>query len=373
MGELKTLSAKDLQQSNFNQTQLKELYQNIADGMDKLGYRKNRELLYKVKDLFLKNGMLFEVAHITKDIGISYYKEGNIAKAIRYVEDAVEILENNAFEQDVQETLVNYMISVGVGYYEIVNYSASLEIFQKCRNFISDKISDNILFRYYHEYSIVTIYVKNYVRAIGLVEKALQHTSNDTSKKADCYNQLGRCYWKMKKYKDSYIFYKRALDLFEVRNDTNGLAMIYNNLSILYDTMKDTEKAAESIQKCLVLFDKTNPEKYIIYFDTYIRVALRRNKFSEAVDKLLELIEVSNEVSISKRYILEPIELIVDKISKHRNEEYGIKLKKVIIDLINEIEDIEDKNKNFEERLYSNLGMLRYLFYSQSRRKKVRG
>lgn len=373
MGDLRIISVEDLQNGDsINQAQLKELYQDITSGLDELGYRKDKELLNRAKELFSENGMMFEVAHMIKEIGVSYYREGNIAKAIRYVEDAVEILQNGSFEQDIQETLVSYITNIGIGYYQLLNYSSSFEAFQKCRHLIDNKISYNALFRYYHQYGIASMHVNKYERAIQLLERALQYSANDIIKKASIYNEMGLCFWKMKKYKDSYNYYKKALDVYKVKNDNDGLAMIYNNLSILYDTMKDTQKATESIEKCFELFDKTSPEKHLIYLDTYVRVALRKNNFSEAVDRLLDFIELSKKLAIEKRYLIEPIELIVDKLSKYQNEEYGIKLKKVIIDLINEVEDIEDKNKHYEERLYSSLGMLKYLFYSQARKKKVR-
>lgn len=367
MGDLRKFSVEDLQQEeNFHQAQLQDLYQAIIDGLDKLDYHKDKELLIRAKELFSQSGMMFEAARITKEIGISYYKEGNIAKAITYFENAVYILQNNTHKRDIQETLISYMTGIGVGYYELLYYDASLEVFQRCRQKINDKIASNILYRYYHEYGIVSIYIKNYEDAIELLEKALKYAENNIEK-GYVYNDLGRCYWKMMSYKASADIYNKAIDLFKAEDNNTGLAMVYNNLSMLYYTTKDSEKATKYIDKCFELFDKSNPKKYIIYFDTYLRVILRKNDFGEAVDRLLEFIEISNKYSFEKRYILDAIELVVDRLSKFRNEEYGIKLKKIIIDLINENEEGFDRNSHYEERLFGFIGMLRYLFNSELR------
>lgn len=368
MGDLKEISVESLlQETNLDKTKLNDLYVVIIDGLDKHGYSKNRDLLEKAKELFSQNRMMFETAHMTREIGISYYKDGNIAKAIRYVEDAVDILQNNTHERDIQETLVIYMTSIGVGYYEVLSYNASIEVFQRCKQFINDKISDNTLYRYYREFTIACIYSEKFEDALELSVNALKYTEGSNIRKAYCYNDLGRCYWKMEKYEDSVEFYMRAIKLFESEHDNNGLAMIYNNLSMLYHTKKDSQKAAEYINKCFELFDKTNPQKCIIYFDTYIRVALKKQDFGEAVDSLLDFIELAHNYSFDKRYILAPIGLIVDKLSKYRNEEYGIKLRRIIIDLINDIEDAKDKKGHYEKCLLSYLGMLKYLFYSKTK------
>ena len=371
MEKSKRIFLKDLEEKdNFNDHELNNLYEDIVDGLDKYDYYHDRELLFKVKDIFIENKMFFETSHITKEICISYYKEGNISKAIRYLENAAYILQNISGEYDIniQETLVNYMISIGVGYYEILSYESSINTFKKCSKLIDDKISDNVLWRYYHEYTISSIYTKDYDNAKKLADKALEY-AHDNVKKGFTYNDLGRYYWKVKKPLDSRRAYDKGLELFKTENHVYGLAMTYNNLAMLYYTTKKIEQAAEWIKKCFEIFDRNNPKECIIYFDTYIRIILKKRDFGEAVDKLLEFIRLSDNYSFEKRFILDAVELVVDRISKFKDEEYGIKLKNILIHLIKQTDNDDINDNYYSEKLYGYLGRLKYLFYKKSKRR----
>ncbi len=371
MEKSKRIFLEDLEEKDsFNHDELKNLYDDIVDNLDNHDYYNDRELLFKVKDIFIENKMMFETAHINKEIGISYYKEGNIPKAIRYVENAVYILQNISDDCDIRikETLVNYLISIGVGYYEILSYESSINTFKNCRKLIDDKISDNVLWRYYHEYTISSIYTKDYHNAKKLAYKALEY-SHDNVKKGFTYNDLGRYYWKVKRPLDSRHAYDKGLELFKAENHIYGLAMTYNNLAMLYYSNKKIEQATEWIEKCFEIFDKSNPKECIIYFDTYIRIILRKHDFGEAVDKLLEFIRLSDNYSFEKRFILDAIELVVDRISKFKDEEYGVKLKNILVHLIKQTDDDDIEDNYYTEKLYGYLGRLRYLFYKKTKRR----
>ncbi len=369
MYESKKISLEDLEREEiFSYDELKSLYEHTLDGLDKLNYYSDREFLFKLKDVLTQNNMMFEAARITKEIGGLYYKEGNINKAIRYGEEAVDILENNNHNCDIQETLISYITSIGLAYYQILSYESSIHTFKKYKKIINDNISSNVLWRYYHEYTIVCIYVKDYDKAKKLANKALKY-ADDNIKKGFTYNDFGRYYWKIKRPLDSRRAYDKAIELFKTENDNNGLAMIYNNLAMLYYTTKKIEQATEWIKKCFEIFDRSNPKKCIIYFDTYIRIILRKHDFEGAVDKLLELIKLSDTYSFEKRYILDAFDLVVDRVSKFKNEEYGIKLKNILIHLIKQIDEDSMENNYYTEKLYEYLGRLKYLFYPKSKRR----
>ncbi len=371
MEKSRKIFLEDLEEKDsFNNDELKSLHENIANGLDKHGYYNDRELLFKVKDIFIEHKMMFETAHITKEIGISYYKEGNMPKTIRYIENAAYILQNISDDSDIRikEALVNYLISIGVAYFEILSYQSSINTFKKCSKLIDNKLPRNVLWRYYHEYTIACIYAKDYDNAKKLADKALEY-ADDNIKKGRIYNELGRYYWKVKRSIDSRRAYDKALKLFKAENDNDRLALIYNNIAMLYYTTKKNEQASEWIEKCFEIFDRGNAKQCVMFFDTYIRIILRKHDFGEAVDKLLEFIKLSDNYSFNKRYILDALDLVVDRISKFKNEEYGIKLKNILIHLIkqNDDEDIEDNY--YSEKLYSYLGRLRYLFYKKRKRR----
>ena len=369
MSESKRIFIEDLERGdNFNHDELKSLYQNVVEGLDKLDYYKDRELLFKVKDIFKEHKMMFETARMTREIAASYYKEGRIGKAIKYAEESVDILQNNTHDCDVSEALVSYITSIAVCYSEIFSYQSSLHNFKKCKEIINDNISDDVLSRYYHEYGIVCIYFRTYDKAKKLLNKALEYT-DDSIKRGFIYNDIGRYYWKIKRPLDSRRAYDKAIELFKSVNDNDGLSLIYNNLAMLYYSTKKVEQAAEWIEKCFEIFDKSNPKYCIMYFDTYIRIILRKHDFGGAVDKLLEFIGVSDDYSFNKRYILEPIDLVVDRVSKFKNEEYGIKLKNILLHLIRQSQEDSVKNDYYTDKLYEYLGRLKYLFYPKTKRR----
>ncbi len=371
MEKSRRIFLEDLEEKDsFNNDELKSLYENIVKNLDKHDYYDDRELLFKVKDILIEHKMMFEGAHVTKEIGISYYKEGNIPKAIRYVENATYILENINDNSDmrIKEALVNYLISIGVGYYEVLSYQSSVANFKKCSKLIDSKISSNVLWRYYHEYTIASIYAKDYDNAKKLIDKSLEY-AHDNVKKGFTYNDLGRYYWKVKKPLDSRRAYDKALEAFKAENHNNGLALIYNNIAMLYYTTKKNEQASEWIEKCFEIFDRSDPKQCVMFFDTYIRIILRKHDFGEAVDKLLEFIKLSDNYSFDKRYILDSLDLVVDRISSFKNEEYGIKLKNILIHLIKQTDENDIEDNYYSEKLYSYLGRLRYLFYKKPKRR----
>ena len=371
MKKSKRIFLEDLEKKDsFNHDELKSLYENIVEGLDKHDYYNDRELLFEVKDIFIKHKMMFETARITKEIGISYYREGNIPKAIRYIENAVYTLQNINDDCDmlIKEALVNYLINIGVAYFEVLSYESSINTFKKCSKLIDNKISRNVLWRYYHEYAIAAIYAKDYDNAKKLLDKGLEY-ADDNVKKGFTYNDLGRYYLKVNRPLDSRRNYDKALEVFKHENHNSGLAMIYNNLAMLYYTTKKVEQAAECIEKCFEIFDRSNPKKCVIYFDTYIRIILRKHDFGEAIGKLMEFIRLSDNYSFDKRYILDALDLVADRISSFKNEEYGIKLKNILLHLVKQSDENDVEDNYYNEKLYSYLGRLRYLFYKKPKRR----
>ncbi len=363
MGDIIKITTDDLSDIKSHK-QLKQLCQFIIDGVAEHNYHKDREFLLRAKELFIKHKLMFEAAHMTREIGISYYKECNAKRALNEIKAAVDTLKKNIFRHDRNDVLVNYMIDVAVIYYELLNYGESLLVFEKCSQKISDEIPKRFLYRYYYEYGILCIKIGRYQDAIDLFNKALEFSENDNTKKGHAYNNLCRCYRLMKQYKKSIKIFNKAMKYYG--DDNNNLASAYNNASILYYNMNQMDKAFEYINKCFELFDKNNYKKYLIYYDTYVRIGAGDKEMDKVISRLLELLKLSYKHQFNKIHVLDPIKLIIDKLRKTNNQECIIELKKIITSLIN---DIADDSDSFSIQLCACLGGLSYLLYKHKKEK----
>ena len=363
--EIQRLTIKHLKEAKPDK--LEKLCEIIIDGLKIYKYHNDREFLVKARDLFAQHNMMLEAAKLTREIGVSYYKKGQIKECVNNIEIAVDMLKKIPSGDNRDKLLFKYMLNIGIGNYERLNYSKSFVAFEECRQMLSDKLPVEYLFNYYHEYAILSIYIEQHSKGLDLLNKALDYTGDSKINEGKIYNNLGRCYWKMKQYNKSINMYNKAIKLYKGNN--NKLAIIYNNMSLVYNDLNNHNKAMQLINKCLEIFDKSNPKKHLIYYDTYVRIAIKSEQLDELINKLLNVIEISKDVSFNKKYIIDPIQIITKKLNETKNKEQGMKLRNIIISLIEELGEVEYRDY-YENQLYACLGELSYLL---GKKNKIRG
>lgn len=356
MQDTKEVTIEDLM--NAKPDELEELFQTIMDGLKIYEYHDDRKVLNKAKDLFTEHNMMFEAAKMTREIGISYYRKGERKKGLRLIENAVDILKNIKKNDKRDEVLFSYITDIAIGNYQSLNYAKSSVNFEECSKMVNDKLPTRELFRYHLDYAILCIYIEQFDKALELLNNALQYTEDNNIKKGKIHNEFGRCYWRMKEFIKSLEMYSKAKEFYG--DNKNKLATLYNNMSLVYNALGEHDKAMELINKCLEIFDKNNPRKHLIYYDTYVRIAIDSEELDELINRLLNVIKIANSFSYNKIHVIDPILIIVKKLKESRDVELGMKLRSIIIGLIEEVGEVEYRDY-YENQLYACLGELSYL------------
>ncbi|MEA3443546.1 MAG: CHAT domain-containing protein [Bacteroidota bacterium] len=272
--ELALNSAKDnLVNLSYNIEKQKLYYQYILSWLQ---YKRNefnisisiteQTLFYELSDIAFRDSILFFTHNIA---GSSYYKLGNIDKAIYKYEESISFyLKNRHHPYEYSKVLVNLANLLGMKgkYNEAIDYlSKSIQVRQDSVNHYPQGIE-----RSFYTLGVLYKNANEYDRALEvyLIAEKIEQQRPSRSLRARIYSGISFIYRskgdyeKARSYIDNAIFeYSRIKKL-----PPYTIPKAYNNLGLIQKSMLDYDAALESFNKSIEYFShKRNMKLAVLY------------------------------------------------------------------------------------------------------------
>jgi tetratricopeptide (TPR) repeat protein len=308
-----------------------------------------------------------ELYNVANDRGGIYRLKGELDISMRYYKEA-EKLAIKLNDTTLKATIAG---NIGNVYANRKDYKKALQYFTNSFT-IYKKIKDkNGESRMLSSIGNVYLYIQNYDLALAYYQKALITIKNvDVPPRsiAVIYLNIGWTNYELKNYKESKIYYDKALKILEVTNDKFFLVSGYSTLARVYLELKEFQKATDYAEKSLTLSKELKVSEFITLSQIiFAQIEVKKGN-SEAAKKKGEAILVSLDKSASlelkedlydvlyKCYQAESNpEKSLEMFQKYTIYKDSIQLEKNKITLVrevikNEFDDLLQKNKLESER-----------------------
>ncbi len=223
------------------------------------------------------------VADIENELSVLYYETNEIEKAKKYITDAYRVMQEENY-YDVYIAL-NY----GVIMFFRTDFNKALAFFLDQRKNLSE--TDYRALSYWNNF-IGHTYKENgdYEKALIFFKKALNYSQkrNDTIAMSLNYTTIAYCFLKMNMIDSAFFNIQKAVFFSEKINNAFAKKDAYEILSNIYYKKNDIKKYKETIEK----LDKAKKELY----GTEIKIAIAKTEYK---NKII-LLEKENQIKSSK-------------------------------------------------------------------------
>ena len=192
------------------------------------------------------------------DLQIENFKNNkyhNIDTGLKYIEKAIQICEENNFQDKLQECRYYY----ATGLFDKGRWKDSLAVNMDIKNIIEER-------------------GEKYVT------------------KTQIYLTMGIHYYTNGNYEISLEYYLEALKEAEEKNELDNIVKIKTNISEIYKKLEDYETAKEYLDEILVYEDNINPQNLGIIYSNYGEILAEIEKFTLGLSYLEKSDEISKKI-----------------------------------------------------------------------------
>ncbi len=244
---------------------------------------KNTSLAAESQDKYLENLALTE-------LGIAYYKTGNLTRSNEVLESAVAGFEKLAAEKIGETKVLPYTyLAQAETLFRLNRAEQAIKILENVRANYKNSVNENLLAAikladvYFdlgdarraedimvslvipensNDYGIKGLFNKisgklvmktDVAKALDFFNKANSFFVGNDHEKAETLMFIGNTYYYAKNYATAKTYYNQAKTSFEVQNDQLNLAQIFNNLGVISYYQKDYQPAILSCENALAI------------------------------------------------------------------------------------------------------------------------
>jgi|GEM_PF-460149 len=202
-------------------------------------------------------------AKANRVIGVAYWAQGNLNKALQYLHSAHKLYKNKTDRTG----LANVRLNIGMVYADLKDYSKALQNYEQAINAFT---------------------------ALGL-----------KSRIATTFTKIGTLLIEQHKDREALKYLTDALNMHMDNNFTYGIAEAHNKLGILYLYKNETEQASYHIQKSMILGGEINDIDGLAHNSILYGKTLRLSKhYDEAILHVNKGLELAKENGLKKYELL---------------------------------------------------------------------
>ncbi len=280
----------------------------------------------------------FEIAEISKNIGIIYSVRGNYDKAKELYDTALIIYKELNYKKGISGCYNNLgIVEWNLGAYEKATdyYLKSLKIYEEMNDLKG-------IARAYNNIGNLQQDQKNYKLALEYMEKSLEMREKlkDESGIADCENNIGIIYSKLLKYEDAKAYHLKSLKIREKTDNKVGILESKINLGMIFLDTKQNEKALEFFLNAQKLATELSDKSRFSLISYYIAKSyIAQSRTHEALQKANESLQFAGQTGslLDQNNALQILTEIYEMKQDYRKSfEYAIAHKKMNDSIFNE-------------------------------------
>jgi tetratricopeptide (TPR) repeat protein len=203
-----------------------------------------------------------ELYNVANDRGGIYRLKGELDKSMHYYKEAEKLaikLNNPSLKADISGNIGNVYTNKKDYKQALQCFYNSLKIYRKIKE---KKGESNML----SSIGSIYLYIQNYDLALEYYQKALSTIRNidvPQRRKAVIYINIGWANYELKKYKESKIYYEKALKIIEVTSDKFFLVSCYATLAKIHLALNEIEKASNYAKKMNTISNELKVSSFI--------------------------------------------------------------------------------------------------------------
>lgn len=296
----------------------------------------------------------------------SLYKDENYSKALQYINQVDKL----ATQLDFKTALAEIQYYKGQifthknDYYNAVNsLNRSKEYYGLTNNSLGIAKANNSI-------GLLEISRGNYKEGLDYSLSAIKLFEQKNLKKdlSKAYSKLADAYYNTSKLEKALEFHKKALNVRNELQDTDGIKMSNKKLADLYSELKEHRKAIEHYNATLKLLDVSETQLKADILPKIAEEYLEFNDYDKASELLIEGLklnrETNNEIGILKSY--NTLGLLNFRKGKFKSAKLQLDRASKILSSINDNEELL-KNYHYRKQVDSALGNFKNAFYWQNK------
>ncbi len=239
--------------------------------------------------------MYKEVITFKLNIGNNYYYLGDMATAVNYFTEALELAEEHNYPGNIASIHTNLAaIHYARGNYlkSLDHYQTALTYFQKHKNPRNEGLAYLGIGNIYSSMGNFSKAIENYNIALDLMDELEDHT-----RIANIHQSLGTLYYEHQDLENAEKHYQKALHHAEINNDmrTKGQALL--NMGILYARHGKHLKALENYEKALTIsLEADHKHTQASVLRNKALTLMRMRNFTQATQLAKEGFQLAKEV-----------------------------------------------------------------------------
>jgi tetratricopeptide (TPR) repeat protein/serine phosphatase RsbU (regulator of sigma subunit) len=246
-------------------------------------------------DFAKEKGQKKYIAYAVNTQGVSFYLQGDYAKAIEYYSQSLKIREEIGDKKGIATSLNN----IGIIYYAkgesakaIEYYSQSLKIKEEIGDKKGIAMSLNNIGMIYNDQG-------DYAKAIDYYTQSLKIKEEIGDKKgmAASLNNIGTIYDVQGESAKAIEYYSQSLKIKEEIGDKKGIAMSLNNFGIIYHAQGDYAKAIEYLSQSLKIYEEIGDKNGIaLSLNNIGNIYNDQGESTKAIDYYSQSLKIYEEI-----------------------------------------------------------------------------
>jgi signal transduction histidine kinase len=159
---------------------------------------------------------------------------GNHTIQLRYIDSAIELVNQQKLDKDLSVELANLMMARGNAHFNLKNYNASFQDFFNARQ-VATQYSDNCgIMNVVYNIAMILYQQQQFLNSARYFQESMQYSklcqqnpAYRNNKEQEILDNIGLCFTRLKKYDSAMYYYQSALDI--VMKNRYALAVDSNN------------------------------------------------------------------------------------------------------------------------------------------------
>jgi tetratricopeptide (TPR) repeat protein len=200
-------------------------------------------------------------AYNLRNIGLAFFIKGERKKALEYFKNSYELYET----LENKKKILLLKSNIGMVYYKLGEYDKSIGVLLEAEKIFdelpTDDLDTNTLINAADNFTKTGqtyLRIKNYSKSLYYHNKAMEiyDMLNYYNEIALTYNNIGNVYFRRNIFDTAKINYQKALTIYESENNVTGLAHTFGSIGNIYWIDENYDSAAYWIKKSLSNYKK---------------------------------------------------------------------------------------------------------------------
>jgi tetratricopeptide (TPR) repeat protein len=278
---------------------ISEIYVELGNIYDELGEHnlalQNHQYALDIRQKQIPKDFIL-IASSLNNIGIVYKHMGNLAQAIDYCRQSLEIYETKCSKNKKYFHRANTITNLALAYRDKNDFDTALKYFTLAYNIRRDSLPNDHSLLANSLSNIGNIYhdKNDFNQALDYYQQALSiqdmHCPNDDLNKANIIRNIGLVYRDQKNWQNALNYFNHVLEIRQrllPNINHSDIAICYGDIGHIYEKMNNLDSALDNYHRQFQIEEQSLPPNHsnlMIHFDSIINILKKKDQSKQAIE-----------------------------------------------------------------------------------------